>query len=108
MRKKWTKEELEQELEHDRIVEREINDVTQPIMIQDVMISIEKVRKSRQKEYPVYTQAYLAKKAGISRATYHNYLKGKYDSIELKTVLNIVHELRCNITDVIKRGDAEE
>lgn len=108
MRKKWTDQKLNKELKQDRVAEKEINDATQSVSVQEVMRNIERVRKSRQKKYPKCTQVYLAGKAGISRATYMSYLSGYSDGIKLKTLMNIVHELQCDIVDVVKRGDAEE
>ena len=91
-------------LKQDRVADKEINDATQSVSIKEVMRNIERVRKSRQKKYPKYTQVYLAGKAGISRATYMSYLSGYSDGIKLKTLMNIVDALQCDITDVIKKG----
>ena len=107
MRNKWTEEKLNMALKQDRVADKEINDATQSVSVQEVMRNIERVRKSRQKKYPKYTQVYLAGKAGISRATYMSYLCGYSDNLKLKTLMNIVHELQCDIADVVKRGDAE-
>lgn len=108
MRNKWTEEKLNMALKQDRVAEKEINDATQSVSVQEVMRNIERMRKSRQKKYPKYTQIYLAGKAGISRATYMSFLSGYSDNLRLKTLMNIVDELQCDITDVIKRGDTEE
>ena len=108
MRNKWTEEKLNMALKQDCVANKEINDATQFVSVQEVMRNIERVRKSRQKKYSKYTQIYLAGKAGISRATYMSYLSGYSDNLKLKTVLNIAHELQCNIADLVEKGDAEE
>ena len=90
MRNKWTEEKLNMALKQDRVADKEINDATQFVSVQEVMRNIERVRKSRQKKYSKYTQIYLAGKAGISRAAYMSYLRGDSDNLRLKTLMNIV------------------
>ena len=107
MRNKWTEEKLNMALKQDRVADKEINDATQFVSEQEVMRNIERVRKKKKKKYSKYTQIYLAGKAGISRAAYMSYLRGDSDNLRLKTLMNIVHELQCDIADVVKRGDAE-
>lgn len=104
MRTKWTKEELECELKRERMADKEIDDTIQSIPITDIMRNIERLRKTRRKEIPMYTQEYLARKSGISRGTYQNYLHGEKDNLKVKTLLQMVDVLRCDIADVVKKG----
>ena len=101
---KWTKDKLEQELERDCIADREINNAIQSIPITDIMKNVERLRKIRQKKFPMYTQEFFAKKVGISRGTYQNYLHGEEDALKVKTLLKMVDVLRCDIADVVKKG----
>lgn len=73
-------EELELELESERIAEKELNVHLSSISIKDIMERIESERLSFKYEY---SQKQLAESAGMSLSTYKNYLTDVTDSIPL-------------------------
>lgn len=91
----------EQELKRDRIADKELN-TEQYYSIDNVMNNIERLRKERKKKCPYLTQDYLARKSGISLATYKNYLSGASDNITLKTLINIAQTLNCDVRELLK------
>lgn len=102
MKPNWTQEDLDRDLKLGSIAERELNDATQKNPITEVMENIEGLRKERRKTSPGFTQKHLAENAGISLATYKNYLSGLSDGIRFKTVLNMMHILQCSYGDIVK------
>ncbi len=92
---------LEQELKHDKTVEREMGDTEDSLFIMEFMEKVERMRKERQKDSNGYTQKKLAEKAGIGLSTYREYLAGFSDNIKLKTVRKFAHVLRCRISDLV-------
>lgn len=99
--KKLTQEELQRDLKNDRIIDREINDTANYHRIKAIMDRIEFLRSRQQEDYPELTQKELAKRAGIGHSTYKDYLSGTSDNIKLKTLMNIAHVLRCELSDLI-------
>lgn len=100
--RKRTQEELEQELKNDRIEEKEDKYRLNKIFVQKVMKAIEDERKRRMKTYPCYTQAYVAKKSGISLSTYKSYLLGNNANLCLATFRDMVKILNINPDDILK------
>ncbi|MCI9067294.1 MAG: helix-turn-helix transcriptional regulator [Lachnospiraceae bacterium] len=99
--KNYTQKELNEALRHDRIVERELDDTTDYSRWETVMENIERLRKERKEKSSLYTQKYLAEKAGISRSTYQSYCSGSSGNIHLKTLGKIADALQCDIFDLI-------
>lgn len=99
--KNMTLEELERELEHDRIVDRELNDTDNSTWMIAFMVKIERLRFERQKAFPQLSQKKLAEMAGIGLSTYTDYVAGRSDNIKLKTVINIAHALGCKPSDLM-------
>lgn len=105
-------EQLDRELEHDRIVDDESLERMQTHYINNVMDKIEDIRKKRLAElkksnalggFPKdFNQKQFAENAGIGYSTYKNYLSGCSDNISLKTLLKMTHKLQCNLDDVLK------
>lgn len=50
----------------------------------------------------IYSQGYLAKKAGISRVTYNNYLNNGNIAIKLITLKRMADILRCDIIEFLE------
>jgi len=92
--KNLTLEELEQALEHDNIVDRELGYSENDSRIHSIMYNIENRRKEQK-----ISQKKLASKVGICVSTYKNYLSGASNSITLNTVINIAHVLGCRLCD---------
>lgn len=112
MKPKWTQEELERELEHDRITDKELTNDDLWHYIQNVMGKIEDIRKERlavlkksnglDNSKISYTQEALAKEAGISLSAYKSYLSSYSDNISLKTLLKISKILQCDLEEILK------
>ena len=98
---KNTQAELERELKHDEIVDRELNDTQDYLRMEVLMDKIERMRQEHG-----YSQKKLAEKAGIGLSTYKDYLSGFSNNIKLKTVLNIAQIFQCKPSDLIE--DIEE
>lgn len=103
-----TQEEKNEELEKERIAEKEIDYTEIYRDIENVMKKIENLRRKRYKELKetcsvdkYYTQKWLAEKAGISLSTYKNYLYGDSIDISLRTMLKIANLLRCDLQDIL-------
>ena len=107
-KKAWTTKELNEELKHDYITDKELNQVNYYEYIENVLKNIENIRKKRLKELKSsnginehYTQKDVAKRAGVSITTYKNYMSRKSYNISLMTVLKIAHVLRCDLNDIL-------
>lgn len=107
-KKAWTTKKLNEELKHDYITDKELNQVDYYKYIENVLKNIENIRKKRLKELKSsnginehYTQKDVAKRAGVSIATYKNYMSRKSYNISLITVLKIAHVLRCDLNDIL-------
>ena len=99
--KNLTQAELDNELKQDRLGEKEQNDLINDIFMNDVMEKIEERRKELRKDFPVYTQKYVAEKAFISLSTYKNYISGYNTSFSLRMLKNIADILGCKPSDFL-------
>lgn len=95
-------EELKKESRCDRRAEREMQRLIGQPFTDKVIDSLEKQRRKRWKDCKIYTQKYVAEKAGISLSTYKGYLRDRSYDIDLITVKNIADMLGCKLSDVIK------
>lgn len=105
-------EQLERELEHDRIVDDEFLEIIHMHYINNAMGKIEDIRKERLAElkksnalggFPKdFNQKQFAENVGIGYSTYKNYLSGCSDNVSLKTLLKMTHKLQCNLDEVLK------
>lgn len=103
-----TQAELEQQLKHDAVLEREMRDTENTLWVQDFIRRVERIRKERRKVSDGYTQKELAGKAGIALSTYADYVSGLNDNISLKTARNIAHVLGCRLSDLIGEEHSDE
>lgn len=95
-------EELKQETQR---AKREMNRVTRELFAEKVMEDLEEQRKNLQKNYRVYTQQYVAEKAGISLSTYKGYVMGRSHHIDLITAKGIADILGCRLSDIIEKAE---
>lgn len=93
--KNLTPAELERELKKDHMMDIELDEHQNDIFMEGVMEKIEKRRKALKKVSPIYTQKYVAEKAGISLSTYKNYLSGYNNGFSLRMLKNIADALHC-------------
>ena len=91
--KNSTPTELGRELKKDHRRDKELDDHQNDIFMQNVLGKIEERRKSLKKISPIYTQKYVAEKAGISFSTYKNYLNGYNTGFSLRMLKNIADAL---------------
>lgn len=98
---KKTQEKLNRELGNTRLADKELDNAVYTGFLNDVMTRIEQRREELNKKSNIYTQAYLAKKIGLSRATYTNYMNGSSNSMTVVTLKKIADVLSCNVTDFI-------
>lgn len=89
------------ELKQDRVRDKEQDNLTNDIFMGNVMGRIEKRREDLMKSSPVYTQKYVARKAGISISTYKNYLSGYNTGFSLRVLKNIADTLGCKPSDFL-------
>lgn len=73
--------------------------------IEKVIETLEGQRKKRRKDFPAYTQEYVARKAGISLSTYRGYVKGRSYHIDLLTAKGIADVLGCRLSDIIEKAE---
>ncbi|MDE6664002.1 MAG: helix-turn-helix transcriptional regulator [Lachnospiraceae bacterium] len=99
--KNLTPTELEKELKKERFRDKELDNIQNDIFMENVMGNIEKKRKALKKVSPVYTQKYVAEKAGISLSTYKNYLSGYNIGFSLRMLKNIADTLGCKPSDFL-------
>ena len=99
--KNSTQTELDNDLKQDYYRDKEVDDHTNDIFMQKVMEKIEKRRELLITVFPIYTQKYVAKEAGISISTYKNYLSGYNTGFTLRTLLNIADTLGCKPSDFL-------
>lgn len=97
-----TQTELENELKQDYAGSRELDNLVYDKFMKNVIEKIEKRRKEFRKVSPIYTQEYLAKKAGISFSTYKNYLSGNNNGFSLRTLKKIADTLNCHPSDFLE------
>lgn len=97
-----TTDYLNQELKKERIAEKEINNIIQSSSIIKIMNNVEDKRQELYKKSSLYTQEYVAKKAGISLVTYWNYKTGRSNGTKWITIENLAHVLKCDVLDIIK------
>lgn len=81
--------------------DKEIDNLANDIFMKNVMEKIEKRRETLMKASHVYTQKYVAEKAGISLSTYKNYLSGYNIGFSLRTLKNIADALGCKPSDFL-------
>lgn len=96
-----TQAELENELKQDYSGNRELDNLVYDIFMENVMKKIEKKRKELKEISPVYTQEYLAKKAGVSASTYKNYVSGYNNGFSLRALKKIADALKCRPSDFL-------
>lgn len=96
-----TQAELENELKQDYSGSRELDNLVYDNFMENVVEKIEKKRKELKEVSPIYTQEYLAKKAGVSFSTYKNYLSGYNSGFSLRTLKKIADALKCRPSDFL-------
>lgn len=99
--KNLTPAESGSELKKDRRRDKELDDHQNDIFMQNVMEKIEERRKTLKKNSPIYTQEYVAEKAGISRSTYKNYLNGYNTGFSVRMLKNIADALGCRPSEFL-------
>lgn len=104
----WTQEELNRELELERIAEKELDNATQLVTTVDVMINVEKMRKELHKKNPDYTKKYVAEKACITYQTYSNYQNDKRGVMRIDTLQNLANVLNCRVLDIFHPAVEED
>ena len=102
MKKEYTEEPKQETTK----AKREIQRTTAVFFAEKIIIALEEHRKKLRKNCSVYTQEYVAEKAGISLSTYKGYATGNRCSIDLITAKGIADALGCRLSDIIK--DAEK
>jgi DNA-binding Xre family transcriptional regulator len=88
-----------------RRAKRDMERIPRELFIEEVAKALEGQRRKRRKCYRIYTQRYVAEKAGISLSTYKGYVSGRSHHIDLITAKNIADVLGCRLSDII--GQAE-
>ncbi len=84
---------------------REITRVTGQPFVKKVVDALEEQRKKRREKYSIYTQEYVAEKAGISPSTYKGYVGGRSHHIDLITAKRIAEVLGCRLSDIIEEAE---
>ena len=83
---------LNKELKAECDADKELEEIISREYVKKIMERVEQRRE-------IYTQAYLAKKSGLSRSAYNNYKSGYRSSIKVVTLKRMADVLRCDITD---------
>lgn len=99
--KNLTQAELDNDLKQNHAAEKEVENLAIDIFMENVMERIEERRKLLKMVFPIYTQKYVAKKAGISISTYKNYLSGYNTGFTLRMLINIADTLGCKPSDFL-------
>lgn len=99
--KNLTQTGLKNDLKQDYAANKEIDNLTNDIFMENVMEKIEERRKLLKMVFPIYTQEYVAEKAGISISTYKNYLSGYNTGFSLRTLISIADTLGCKPSDFL-------
>lgn len=96
------KKEPEQET---RRAKREMERVARELFAEEVIKALEEQRKKRCKNYRIYTQGYVAEKAGISLSTYKGYVSGRSHHIDLITAKMVADVLGCRLHEIIEKAE---
>lgn len=96
-----TRTELNNDLKQNYYRDKELDNLANDIFMESVMEKIEKRRKELLKVSTVYTQKYVAEKAGISLSTYKNYLSGYNIGFSLRMLKNIADAFGCKPSDFL-------
>lgn len=88
-----------------RRAKREMQRITEELFVEKVIKDIEEQRRKRWKKSGIFTQGYVAEKAGISISTYKGYVHGRSHHIDLITAKRIADVLGCRLSDVIERTE---
>lgn len=88
-----------------RRAKRDMERIPQEPFTEKVIRVLEELRRKRWKDYRIYTQEYVAEKAGISLSTYKGYVSGRSHHIDLITAKNIADVLGCRLSDVIEQAE---
>ena len=72
---------------------------------EEVIKALEEQRKKRRKNYRIYTQGYVAEKAGISPSTYKGYVSGRSHHIDLITAKMVADALGCRLHEIIEKAE---
>lgn len=100
--KKDIQEQLNRELEAERNAINELEESCLYEFAENVMGRVEQRREEFYKKSKKYTKSYLAKKAGLSRSAYNNYISGYRYSITVVALKRMADTLDCDITDFFK------
>lgn len=90
---------LNKELKAECDVDKELEEIISREYVKKIMERVEQRREILNENSEIYTQAYLAKKSGLSRSAYNNYKSGYRSSIKVVTLKRMADVLRCDITD---------
>lgn len=96
---KECQEQLNKELKAECDAYNELEEIIFYDYVKKIMERVEQKRKTLYKDSKIYTQAYLARKSGLSRSAYDNYKSGYSNSIKVVTLKRMADVLRCDITD---------
>lgn len=88
-----------------RRAKREITRKTGEPFVEEVVKVLEEQRRKRWKKYSIYTQEYVAEKAGISPSTYKGYIAGRSHNIDLITAKRIAEVLECRLSNIIEKAE---
>ncbi|GEM_PF-2855563 len=98
--KKDLKEQLNKDLKAGCNADNEIETAYLYQFADSVMQKVEQRRKELYKKSGgIYSQEYLAKRAGITRVTYNTYLNDTGTTIKLITLRKIADVLKCDIKE---------
>ena len=90
---------LNKELKAECDADKELEEIISREYVKKIMERVEQRREILNENSEIYTQAYLAKKSGLSRSAYNNYKSGYRSSIKVVTLKRMADVLRCDITD---------
>ena len=99
--KNLTQAELDNDLKQNHAATKEGDYYANDTFMKNVMEKIEKRRETLMAVSSIYTQEYVAKKAGISLSTYKNYLDESNIGLRLRTLKNIADVLGCKPSDFL-------
>lgn len=107
MNNSLNKNRTEEPKQETKRAKRDMLRAAQRPFVANVIQYLEEQRKERQKKYSVYTQEYVAERAGISLSTYKGYVAGRSYHIDLITAKKIAEVLRCRLSDIIEKAEDE-
>ncbi len=100
-----SKNQTKKAIQRNKRAEREMNRIVEEPFVAKVFEVLEERRRELKKNYRIYTQEYVAEKAGISRSTYKGYVMETSYHIDLITAKGIADILGCQLSDVIKEAE---